>query len=157
MGLTEIENMNVKIDTGCPYTSIPILKLGEVYSAMLHKWGVQSDIYDIMLNISAEETVASGSIEVKEGDQLFFFTSMTPLVQFVRCPAFHSYLGEHVPKWLQDFFDLSKTDYLVLMLPLPFYRLSEPLQGEPMFTKTQILEIIKCCNEYVARHDGEDA
>ena len=28
VGLTEIENMNVKIDTGCPYTSIPILKLG---------------------------------------------------------------------------------------------------------------------------------
>ena len=28
MELTEIENMNVKIDTGCPYTSIPILKLG---------------------------------------------------------------------------------------------------------------------------------
>ncbi len=136
MGLTEIENMNVKIDTGCPYTSIPILKLGEVYSAMLHKWGVQSDIYDIMLNISAEETVASGSIEVKEGDQLFFFTSMTPLVQFVRCPAFHSYLGEHVPKWLQDFFDLSKTDYLVLMLPLPFYRLSEPLQRADVYQDT---------------------
>lgn len=125
----------------------------EVYSTMLHKWGVQSDIYDIMLNISAEETVASGSIDVKEGDQLFFFTSMTPLVQFVRCPAFHSYLGEHAPEWLQDFFDLGKTDYLVLMLPLPFYRLSEPLQGEPMFTKTQILEIIKCCNEYVGRHE----
>ena len=28
MELTELENMNVKIDTGCPYTSIPILKLG---------------------------------------------------------------------------------------------------------------------------------
>lgn len=28
MGLTEIENLNVKIDTGCPYTSIPILKFG---------------------------------------------------------------------------------------------------------------------------------
>ena len=26
MELTEIENMNVKIDTGCPYTSIPILR-----------------------------------------------------------------------------------------------------------------------------------
>lgn len=26
--ITQIENMNVKIDTGCPYTSIPILKLG---------------------------------------------------------------------------------------------------------------------------------
>lgn len=28
MELTEIGNMNVKIDTGCPYTSIPILKFG---------------------------------------------------------------------------------------------------------------------------------
>lgn len=28
MELTKIENMNVKIDTGCPYTSIPILRLG---------------------------------------------------------------------------------------------------------------------------------
>lgn len=129
----------------------------EVYSTMLHKWGVQSDVYDIMLNISAEETVAAGSIEIKKGDQLFFYTSMTPLVQFLKCPAFHAYLGEHMPKWLQDFFDISKTDYLMLMLPLPFYRLAEPLQGEPMFTKAQILEIIKQCNEYVSRHDGQMA
>lgn len=28
MELTQIEDMNVKIDTGCPYTSIPILKFG---------------------------------------------------------------------------------------------------------------------------------
>ncbi len=122
----------------------------EVYSTMLHKWGVQSDTYDILLNISAGENVASGSIEVTEGDQLFFFNSMTPLVQFVKCPAFHEYLKMHAPEWLQNFFDLSKTDFLVLMLPLPFYRLAEPLQGEPMFTKKQILEIIKWCNQYVA-------
>ena len=28
MELTKIENINVKIDTGCPYTSIPILRFG---------------------------------------------------------------------------------------------------------------------------------
>ncbi len=28
LGITEIENINVKIDTGCPYTSIPVRKLG---------------------------------------------------------------------------------------------------------------------------------
>lgn len=28
MEFTEIENLNVKIDTGCPYTSIPILRFG---------------------------------------------------------------------------------------------------------------------------------
>ena len=28
MELTQIEDVNVKIDTGCPYTSIPILKFG---------------------------------------------------------------------------------------------------------------------------------
>lgn len=123
----------------------------EVYSTMLHKWGVQSGTYDILLNISSQETIAAGSVEVEEGDQLFFFTSMTPLVQFVKCPAFHTYLKNHSPEWLQNFFDLSKTDFLVLMLPLPFYRLSEPVQGEPMFSKAQILEIIDCCNEYVSR------
>lgn len=26
LGITEIENINVKIDTGCPYTSIPVRK-----------------------------------------------------------------------------------------------------------------------------------
>lgn len=28
LDITEIEGINIKIDTGCPYTSIPILKLG---------------------------------------------------------------------------------------------------------------------------------
>ena len=28
LGITEIGNINVKIDTGCPYTSIPVRKLG---------------------------------------------------------------------------------------------------------------------------------
>lgn len=28
LGITEIENINVKIDTECPYTSIPVRKLG---------------------------------------------------------------------------------------------------------------------------------
>ncbi len=28
LGITEIENINVKIDTGSPYTSIPVMKLG---------------------------------------------------------------------------------------------------------------------------------
>lgn len=28
MDITAIENINIKIDTGCPYTSIPVLKLG---------------------------------------------------------------------------------------------------------------------------------
>ena len=40
---------------------------------------------------------------------------------------------------------------LVLMLPLPFYRLTEPLQGEPMFTMEEIPEILRCCNEYMSR------
>lgn len=123
----------------------------EVYSTMLHKWGVQSDTYDILLNISAGENVAAGSIEVTEGDQLFFFTSMTPLVHFVNCPAFHEYLKVQKPEWMQQFFDLSRTDYLVLMLPLPFYRLCEPLQGEPMFEREEIQGIIDCCNEYIRK------
>ncbi len=128
----------------------------EVYSTILHKWGVQSDIYDILLNLSAEENIASGSLEVTGGDQLFFFHSMTPLVQFVKCPAFHEYLSKNKPEWMCDFFDLSKTDFLVLMLPLPFFRLTEPLQGEPMFTMDEIPEILRCCNEYMSRQQRRE-
>ncbi len=123
----------------------------EVYSASLHKWGVQPGDYDILLNTSAAENIVSARIKVTKGDQMFFFTDMTPLVQFVNCPAFYEYLKAHKPEWMQQFFDLSKTDYLVLMLPLPFYRLSEPIQGEPMFTGAQIREIVACCNEYMSR------
>ena len=89
----------------------------EVYSDVLHRWGVQNDTYDILLNISAAETVASGSLEITGGDPMFAFTEMTPLVQFIRCPAFHDWLKERKPEWMREFFNISKTDFLVLMLP----------------------------------------
>ena len=122
----------------------------EVYSDVLHKWGVQSDTYDILLNISAQESVAGGSVKITGGDQMYYFNEMSPLVWFVRCPAFHDYLKKHVETWLQDFFTLEKTEFLTLMLPLPFYRMSEPLQGEPMLSEQQVQEIIDCCNRYLA-------
>lgn len=122
----------------------------EVYSVALHKWGVQDGDYDVLLNTSASDNIAEGRIRITKGDQMFLFTDMTPLVRFVNCPAFHEYLKANKPVGLQDFFNLEKTDFLVLMLPLPIYRLAEPLQGEPMFTETQIAEMIACCNEYMA-------
>ena len=122
----------------------------EVYSVALHKWGVQDGDYDVLLNTSASDNIAEARIRITKGDQMFLFTDMTPLVRFVNCPAFHEYLKANKPVGLQDFFNLEKTDFLVLMLPLPIYRLAEPLQGEPMFTETQIAEMIACCNEYMA-------
>ncbi len=123
----------------------------EVYSATLHKWGVQSDTYDILLNLSADENIAAGSIEVTDGDQMCFFTSMTPLVQFIKCPAFYEYLKNYKPEWMLDFFNLDKSSFLILMFPLPIYRMAEPLQGEPMFTDAQVLEVINHCNEYMGK------
>ena len=122
----------------------------EVYSVALHKWGVQDGDYDVLLNTSASDNIAEARIRITKGDQMFLFTDMTPLVRFVNCPAFHEYLKANKPVGLQDFFNLDKTDFLVLMLPLPIYRLAEPLQGEPMFTETQIAEMIACCNKYMA-------
>ncbi len=123
----------------------------EVYSESLHKWGVQSGEYELYLNTSAVDNIASAKLKITRGDQLFFFTDMTPLAHYVNCPAFHAYLNEHKPEWMQQFFELSKTDFLVLMLPLPFYRLSEPIQGNPMFGKEEIQDIINYCNEYIKK------
>ena len=113
--------------------------------------GVQSDTYDILLNISAADAVASGSIRIVDGDQMYYFTEMSPLVWFVHCPAFHEYLKARVETWKQDFFVMEKTDFLALILPLPFYRMAEPLQGEAVLTADQVKEIINYCNDYMKR------
>lgn len=125
-----------------------------VYSDVLHKWGVQSDRYEILLNTSAQDSIARVSVDIIRGDQMYYFTEMSPLVQFINYPAFHEYLKQNEPQWKQDFFDLEKTEFLVLMLPLPFYRVSEPLQGEPFFTAEKISEIIELCNQYVRRENN---
>lgn len=121
----------------------------EVFSDALHKWGVQSDTYDILLNVSANETVGRLSVEIENGDQMFFFTEMSPLAWFLNCPAFYEYLKENEPEWKQEFFSPDKTAFVVLMLPLPFYRLSEPLRGDAFFSMEQIREIVACCNQYM--------
>lgn len=125
----------------------------EVYSDVLHRWGVQADTYDILLNTSAAEsdTVASGSVRVVDGDQMYYFTEMSPLVWFVHCPAFHEYLKAHMETWKQNFFVMEKTDFLALILPLPFYRMAEPLQGEALLTKEQVRDIIDYCNAYMEK------
>lgn len=128
----------------------------EVYSVALHKWGVQAGEYEIYLNTSAEDNIASSKLKITKGNQMFFFTDMTPLAHFVNCPAFHDYLKGHKPEWMQQFFDLSKTDFLVLMLPLPFYRLAEPIQGDPMFAAAEIQDMINYCNEYIETVDSLD-
>ena len=72
---------------------------------------------------------------------------MMPLVWFLKSPAFHGYLKENCAAFIQEFFTLGKTEFLVLMMPLPVYRLAEPLQGEPFFTAEQIKDIIAYCNQ----------
>lgn len=102
--------------------------------------GGQSDTYDILLNVSAADTVASDSVKIVDGDQMYYFTEMSSLVWFVHCPAFHEYLKAYMETWKQDFFVMEKTDFLALILPLPFYRMAEPLQGEALMTKEQVPE-----------------
>ena len=46
---------------------------------------------------------------------------------------------------------MEKTDFLALILPLPFYRMAEPLQGEALLTADQVKEIINYCNDYMKR------
>ena len=119
----------------------------EVFSDTLHRWGVQSDDYEIIIARSCNEIIESAVISVHSADKMRELTRMSPLVKFVKCPAFHDYLKAHKPEWMQHFFNLAETDFLVLMLPLPFHRLSERVQGEPMFTKDEIDEIIRLCNK----------
>ncbi|MCR5605488.1 MAG: glycoside hydrolase family 3 C-terminal domain-containing protein [Treponema sp.] len=118
----------------------------ELYSDTLHKWGVQADDYEIILALSSENIIKTANLKIVKADKMSIYTKMTPLVKFLENPAFQNYLKEKKNEWLQNFFNLEKTDFLVLMLPLPFHRLAEKSQGEAMFTEKEIEEIIEACN-----------
>lgn len=60
LGITEIENINVKIDTGCPYTSIPVKKLG--ISNERAQWMKQRDC----INPLIKKEISFGVNDAKE-------------------------------------------------------------------------------------------
>ncbi|MBQ7993734.1 MAG: glycoside hydrolase family 3 C-terminal domain-containing protein [Solobacterium sp.] len=118
-----------------------------VYSDSLHRWCVQADRYDLLLNISAGENIAKATVEITEGDRMFHYTEMTALVRFVQNPEFHAYLRHTEPPFVQDFFNPSKTQFLPLIYALPFYRMSEPLQGQALISAEDVQNIIRHLNE----------
>ena len=77
---------------------------------------------------------------------MYDFTEMTPLVRFVENPVFHAYLKQNAQPFIQDFFDPEKTQFLPLIYALPFYRMSEPLQGQSLLTMEEVTKIINYCN-----------
>ena len=119
-----------------------------VYNDTVHRWCVQADKYDLMLNTSAEVNIACGTIEVTDGDRMFEYTDMTPLVRFVENPVFHDYLRQNMQPFIQDFFNPEKTQFLPLIYGLPFYRMSEPLQGQSLISMDDVNRMIKYCNEH---------
>ena len=60
MDITAIENINIKIDTGCPYTSIPVLKLG--ISSMKAQQMKQKDCADSTIR----KEISFGGIHVEK-------------------------------------------------------------------------------------------
>ena len=119
-----------------------------VYNDSLHRWCVQADRYDLLLNISAEQNIAWATVELTDGDHMFDYTEMTALVRFVENPVFHAYLKQTAQPFVQDFFNPEKTQFLPLIYALPFYRMSEPLQGQALLTMAEVEAIIRYLNEH---------
>ena len=119
-----------------------------VYNDSLHRWCTQNDTYDLLVNLSAEENIAKGSVELSGGDVMSEYTDMTALVEFVKNPVFHRYLKQHFPPFVQDFFNPEKTQFLPLIYALPFYRMSEPLQGQALLTMKDAEAVIAYLNTH---------
>lgn len=118
-----------------------------VFSEKQNKWIVQSGIYDIIVATDAQTTISSLQIMMSKGDVPFVYDRMTPLIWFELNDKFYKILEANFPRDVNLKFYQESFDWNTLCLPIPFYRLAEPLLGDPFFSMKEVDFIIERMNE----------
>lgn len=119
----------------------------EYYSETQDRWILEKGDYELVLATSAETIEETWKITFIEGDPAYIYNQNTPLIWFIKNPRFFQILKEHFPAEKQYFFDVTKSKFTTLLYGVPFFRLSEPTMGEPIFTVSEINNIINEMNE----------
>ena len=116
------------------------------YSPSLKKWIAEDGTFEIMAGTSCRDIILTETIELTGGDKAFAYDEMTPLVWYVRSEKFmdiiRTQLPDKLPLFQQDTFE-----WLCLLLPLPFYKMSQPLLGSPVLSEEEVQYLIGKMNE----------
>lgn len=122
-------------------------KAFEFFSNSLKRWVIENGSFEVLLGVSAEEILCSETVTMSGGSQVYTYDEMTPLVWFIKNPRFFEILSEEFPAEKADIFDVTKSEFTILLYPLPFFKLKEPIMEQPIFTEEEINHIIRRMNE----------
>ena len=116
------------------------------YSERMDSWVAESGDFEIMAGTSSRDIVMTKTITLTGGDRAFVYDRMTPLAWFVKEPKFLEIVKQEMPDQYV-FFRQETFEWLCLVLPLPFYKMSEPYLGFPILTEEQVEYLLMRMNE----------
>lgn len=122
----------------------------KVYDPETKSWFVESGDYELLLALSAKNILERFTVTVEGNTNLFRYDTWTALEWFVKDPEFHRYLEKKgYSDEFRTFFDSKQNELLILMYPLPIYRLTEPIPDgkDAMFTEKALRELIYFLNK----------
>jgi beta-glucosidase len=122
-------------------------KAFEFYSPTQNKWIVEDGAYKLCIATSVEDVWHEELIMLTGGDVPYIYTDMTPLAWFIASDKYHKILQENLPPEVDNMMNQSTFEWCCLMAPLPYYKVVEPLLGNPMMTKEQADFVLKKMNE----------
>ena len=112
-----------------------------------NRWIVEDGGYVLRVGTSSGDIVYEIPVLMHGGDVPFVYTEMTPLVWFVQSEKYHRILVEDFSPEVDEKMRQETFEWCCLCLPLPFYKITEPLLGEPVMTRTQMKRVLKKMNE----------
>ncbi len=117
------------------------------YSPQQRKWIVESGTFEIMVGTSVADIVFTETVEMTDGMKGIVYTEMTPLVWFMKNPKFMEIVRTEFPKETYDMLRQETFEWACLIMPLPFYKMTEPYLGQSLFTKDEVAYLLRRMNE----------
>ena len=116
------------------------------YAPAQGKWIIEDGEYTLHIGTSSEDILYRYPVCMQGGDIPFVYTEMTPLVWFINNPRYHEILKEDFPPEVEAQMNQDTFEWVCLILPLPFYKVTEGYMGPPIMTREQMQSVLKKMN-----------
>lgn len=122
-------------------------KAFEFFAPSKDQWIVEDGAYELKIGTSSADIVSEKLIMITGGDVPYVYTDMTPLAWFVASEKFHAILKKYMSEELCQSMNADTNPFLCLLVPLPFYKVTESYMGAPMMSQEQMELVLKKMNE----------
>ncbi len=119
----------------------------EFFAPAQNKWIVEDGGYTLHIGTSVADIAHTKTVVITGGDVPFVYTEITPLAWFVASEKFHKILAEIAPPMVAGMMNADKNPFLCLLVPLPFYKVTEPYMGAHMMSAELMEQVLELMNK----------